>query len=241
MPKDPRIVQVTGTGRATATPDVVRLALGVRCDGDDVSSALREAGGRVQAIGEAVRRLGVESADIASTGAGVHPRFDRDGQRVVGYQADHRLSVVVRALDQVGAVVDAVSSVAGNALSVDSIQLDLSDASGLRDEARSSAFLDARAKAQQYAALADATLGAVLFVIQGSARGAPGPGPRMAMAVAASPMPVEAGEQTVTASVTVTWALDGSRHRDSSPGGPGHPNAPGMSSLGPPFTEHGDN
>ena len=241
MAKHARVVQVTGTGRATATPDVVRLALGIRCDGDDVSSALREAGGRVQAIGDAVRGLGVESADIGSTGAGVHPRYDRDGQRVVGYQADHRLSVVVRAVDQVGAVVDAVSSAAGNALSVDSIQLDLSDASGLQDEARSAAFLEARAKAQQYAALADSTLGDVLSVVEGSARSTPTPGPRMAMALASSPMPVEAGEQTVTASVTVTWAMDGSRHHGPTTGGPDHAGPAGMSPAGPPFTEHGDN
>jgi len=241
MAKDPRIVQVTGTGRATATPDVVRLALGISCDGDDVSSALREAGGRVQAIGDAVRALGVQGSDIGSTGAGVHPRHDRDGQRVVGYRADHRLSVVVRALDQVGAVVDAVSSVAGNALSVDSIQLDLSAASALHDEARSSAFVDARAKAQQYAALSDATLGAVLSVVEGSARGAPAPGPRLAMALASSPMPVEAGEQSVTASVTVTWALDGSRRAGSRPHQPGRPSSSGMPPAGGPFTEHGDN
>ena len=214
MAKHPRIVQVTGTGRSTATPDVVRLALGVSCDGADVSSALRDVGGRVQAIGEAARGLGVDGSDIGSTGAGVHPRYDRDGQHVVGYQAQHRLSVVVRAIDQVGAVVDAVAAAAGNALSVDSIQLDLSDVSALQDEARSAAFLDARSKAQQYAALADATLGAVLSVVEGAGRTAPAPGMRMSMAAAAPSMPVEAGEQTVAASVTVTWALDGRGHHE---------------------------
>ncbi len=217
MAKRTRIVQVTGTGRATGTPDVVRLALGISCDGADVSSALRDAGGRVQAIGEAARGLGVEGSDIGSTGAGVHPRYDRDGQRVVGYQAQHRLSVVVRAIDQVGAVVDVVAAAAGNTLSVDSIQLDLSDVSALADEARSGAFLDARGKAQQYAALSDATLGDVVSVVEGAARGGPAPGMRMTMAAAPS-MPVEAGEQSVTASVTVTWELDGSgHHRPGSP------------------------
>jgi len=234
MAKHLRIVQVTGTGRATATPDVVRLALGISCDGEDVSSALREAGARVHAIGDAVRGLGVESSDIGSTGAGVHPRYDRNGQRVVGYQAQHRLSVVVCVLDQVGAVVDAVASVAGNALSVDSIQLDLSDVSALVDKARSGAFLDARAKAQQYAALSDATLGHVISVTEGSVRNGPMPGMRMAMAAAASPMPVEAGEQTVTASVTVTWALDGSHHHRGA-----QDVGLGMSCATGPFTEHG--
>lgn len=234
MAKHPRVVQVTGTGRATATPDVVRLALGISCDGPDVSTALRDVGGRVQAIGDAARGLGVDGSDIASTGAGVHPRYDRDGQHVVGYQAQHRLSVVVRAMDRVGAVVDAVAAAAGNALSVDSIQLDLSDTSALGDEARSGAFLDARAKAQQYAALADATLGPVQSVVEGSVRTAPAPGMRMAMAAAASPMPVEAGEQTVSASVTVTWQLDGAtRHTVDAEVPAGMP--PGAR----PFTGHG--
>jgi len=209
MSRDRRIVQVTGTGKASATPDVVRLALGVTYDGEDVSSALREVGSRVQAIGEAARAQDVRASDIISTGAGVHPRYDREGQRVVGYQANHRLGILVRDVDRVGAVIDGVADVAGNSLSVDSIQLDLSDVTALQDEARSAAFLDARAKAAQYAALSDATLGEVLAVVEGSVAGGPPARPMMMAArdIAASAMPVEAGEQSVTASVTVTWAL----------------------------------
>jgi uncharacterized protein len=215
MSKQRRVVQVTGSGKASATPDVVRLALGVTCEGDDVSSALREVGGRVQAIGAAARDHDVRGSDISSTGAGVHPRYDRDGQRVVGYQAFHRLGILVRDIDRVGAVVDAVAAVAGNSLSVDSIQLDLSDVSALQEESRSAAFLDARAKAGQYAALSDARLGEVMSVVEGAvAGGAPRPMMRMAMAAADSAMPVEAGEQTITATVTVTWALDGSTTAD---------------------------
>jgi uncharacterized protein YggE len=95
---------------------------------------------------------------------------------------------------------------------VDSIQLDLSDVSALEDEARAAAFLEARAKAAQYAALSDASLGAVVSVVEGAVAGvSPRPMMRMAVATAESAMPVEAGEQTVTATVTVTWELDRSR------------------------------
>ena len=132
-----------------------------------MSSALREVGARVQAIGAAAREQDVRGSDISSTGP-VSPRYDRDGQRVVGYQAFHRLGVLVRDVDRVGAVVDAVAAVAGNSLSVDSIQLDLSDVSVLQEESRSAAFLDARAKAGQYAALSDARLGQVLSVVEGA-------------------------------------------------------------------------
>ncbi|MDQ2782126.1 MAG: SIMPL domain-containing protein [Actinomycetota bacterium] len=203
-----RLVQVSASGRASATPDVVRLSLGIRSDGDDVSSALRDVGDKVTSIGEAVRGHGVESADIRSTGAGVHPRYDRDGQRVVGYQAQHSLAVVVRALDTVGAVVDSVAQAAGNSLSVDSIQLELSDSTRMEQEARDNAFAHARSKGDLYARLSGGQLGEVLSVVEGGTGGGPAPVGRMAMMASSSPMPVEAGETTVTASVTVTWALE---------------------------------
>lgn len=204
-----RTVVVSASGRASATPDVVRLSLGVRTDGGDVSSSLREVGARVQAIGEAARSHGIDSSDIRSTGAGVHPRYDRDGQRVVGYQAYHGLAVVVRAIDTVGAVVDSVAEVAGNALSVDSIQLDLSDSTRLEQEARDNAFAQARSKGDLYARLSGGVLGEVLSVVEGGSHGGPVPMRAMAMSSGAmdSAMPVEAGEQTVSVSVTITWAL----------------------------------
>ena len=61
-------------------------------------------------------------------------------------------------------------------------------------------------RAQLYAAAAGGSVGRVLTISEGGAM--PGPRPftsgRMAMA---SPVPIEAGEETLTASVHVTWEL----------------------------------
>ncbi len=203
----PRRVDVVGTGRASAVPDVVRLDVGVACNGDDVSGALRESAGRVEAMGAAARSHGIPGADISSVGAGVHPRHDERGQRVVGFQAFHRLQVVVRAVDRVGAVVDALAGAAGDALSVDGITLEIGDREPLEQQARERAFGHARAKAEQYAVLSGSTLGPVLFVSEGPVHG--GPRPEVAlMARASASMPVEAGVQSVTATVSVSWALE---------------------------------
>ena len=204
----PRRVDVVGTGRASAVPDVVRLAVGVACNGDDVSGALRASATRVGAMGAAARAHGIPASDIRSVGAGVHPRYDEKGQRVVGFQAFHRLQVVVRAVDQVGAVVDALAVAAGDALSVDAITLELSDREPLEQQARERAFGNARAKAEQYAVLSGASLGPVLVVREGLTHGAPQPGMLMAAMARDSAMPVEAGEQSVTATVSVSWGLE---------------------------------
>jgi uncharacterized protein YggE len=73
--------------------------------------------------------------------------------------------------------------------------------------ARESAFTDARAKAEQYAALSGARLGAVLGVAESGA--VPVAGPRMAYAARdlAASMPVEGGDLELQAAVTVTWQL----------------------------------
>jgi len=187
----------------------VRLQLSLRTDASDVAAALRGTGALVTAIGEAAREQGVPAADLASTGAGVHPRHDRDGQRVVGYQAFHQLTVVVRDPSRVGDLVEQVAARAGNALSVDAISLDLADTRSLEVAARDAAFADARTKAEQYAALAGARLGDVLTVSEvGAAPSYPGTAGRAMAMRAESAMPVEAGEHTLSARVAVSFALE---------------------------------
>ena len=204
-----RRIEVVGTGEAGATPDVVRLRLSLSARADDVAAAMRATGSLVTAVGAAVREQGVDPVDVASTGAHVQPHWDRDGQRITGYEAGHQLTLVVRDLDRLDPVVDAVARAAGDGLRVDDIGLEVADASALREAARAAAFADARAKAQQYAALAGARLGPVLGVAEGGGR-VPGPRPMAAEATAfarSAAMPVETGRYGVSASVTVVFAL----------------------------------
>jgi uncharacterized protein len=195
-------IEVSGMGRASAVPDVVRVQVGVRCDADEVSSALADASTRATALAQAARDHGVIPADLRTTGTGVHPRHDREGTTVVGYTAYQSLSVTVRDPALVGSLVEAFAGVAGNALTVDDIRLELADPAPVLARAREDAWADARAKAQQYAALAGRELGKVeelSDVVQS------GPAPRFAMAAGAADSALEPGEHTVTATVAVRW------------------------------------
>jgi uncharacterized protein YggE len=204
-------VQVLGIGTATATPDVVRVSLGLRCEADAVSAALGQAAEAVRAVSSAARANGLVDADIASTSASVQPRWDRNGSRVTGYTAHHRLTLRVRRLAEVNDLIDAVAAAAGNALVIDGIALDLDDRKPLEEQARAAAFADAEARARHYALLAGRSLGPVRSVVEepGQLPGLPGPRPMAMARVAADTagMPVEAGEHTVTVSVQVSWAL----------------------------------
>ncbi|KRB44252.1 MULTISPECIES: SIMPL domain-containing protein [unclassified Terrabacter] len=202
-----RTVTVNGSGRASVSPDVVRLDLRVGHDAGDVAAALAGAAEGITKVGAVVRDHGVADADIRTLDAGVNQRWDNTGT-AVGFQAQQRLAVTVRRLESVGEILEAAASAVGNALLVDQVRLDVSDRSdGLR-RARDAAFADARDKAEQYAVLSGAQLGAVLGVAEAGAI----PVQRremklMAASMDAGGMPVEGGDLDLGASVTVTWEL----------------------------------
>lgn len=200
-------VDVTGTGRASAAPDVVTLDVRVSCDGADVAGTLHDASAKMADIQQAARQHGVAAADLQTTGSGVHQRWANDRPEVVGYTAFHTLRLRIRDIDATGPLVTALSGVAGNALGIDNIALTISDPEPLARQARDQAFADARAKAEQFAGLAGRKLGRVEWVSDLSGGGG-GPVPMAKMMASrdmAAGMPVEAGESTVSASVAVRW------------------------------------
>jgi hypothetical protein len=204
----PDHVEVLGTGSASAVPDVVVLDARVQCEASDVAGALGAATGRVTTALQAVADHGVAPADRRTTGMGVGTRWDREGRGVVGYTAHQSLRIVVRDRERVGELIKALARAAGDAFGLDGVSLEVADPAPLLERARTAAFEDARAKAEQYAALAGRPLGPVLRV---SERPDPGmPVPRFAASAAmdsGGAMPVEAGESTVGATVTVRFGL----------------------------------
>ena len=81
----------------------------------------------------------------------------------------------------------------------------VSEASKLLDEAREQAFADARRKAEIYARAAGVSLGAPLSISEGSASV-----PMFRSKIAMAPMvsaPVSTGEETLSVTVNVSWAI----------------------------------
>src|SRR5512139_2572231 len=150
----PDHVEVLGTGSASAVPDVVVLDARVQCEASDVAGALGAATGRVTTALQAVADHGVAPADRRTTGMGVGTRWDREGRGVVGYTAHQSLRIVVRDRERVGELIKALARAAGDAFGLDGVSLEVADPAPLLERARTAAFEDARAKAEQYAALA---------------------------------------------------------------------------------------
>jgi uncharacterized protein YggE len=197
-------VTVTGTGTSRVVPDtaVVRLAAVAR--GSGVADAYAAMASAAASVVEVARRH-TDQRRIASSGITVWPWHDHSGTRQ-GYEARHSYVVGCDDLSGAGAMLAELATEVGDGLAIDSVGLEVTEDHGAGDKAREAAFHDARDKAAQLARLAGAGLGAVQTLVEGDAGREPSPMPRMAMA-RESTGGLEAGETTVTTSVTVVWEL----------------------------------
>jgi uncharacterized protein len=196
-------ITVTATGQASAPADLLRLSLSVGHDAQDVAAAVAAVAERTDAVTAALREQGLAAADIQTSSVNVFPQYG-DAMRVAGYRASHSLSVSTPDLSGFGRLLTAAVNAAGNDLSVEQVSFGVADNTALLDEARRSAFADAREKAVQLAELAGRPLGSIEAVEE--TYGGYHPIGRESSALAAPDLAVAPGEQTVQASLTVQWS-----------------------------------
>jgi hypothetical protein len=215
-----RTVTVVGRGTASAAPDTALLHLGVETQGAAPAEALDGCRRALEEVLAGLRREGVEPARIATSGLDVHPDWEaaQRGQRPAGYRATARLTARLVEPARAGQVAAAAVTAGGEAARVHGLALVVGDQAVLLAVAREAAWRDARARAEQYAALAGAALGRVLR-IEEPVGGPEDPrfmpvGYHAQAATADAGPPVELGEATVWAAVTVAWTL-------AEPSGPG--------------------
>jgi uncharacterized protein YggE len=203
-----RTVSVTGAGRVSAQPDQATVRLGVQTEAESAADALAENSERMQALLEALRDAGVQDADIQTQTLQLFPRYEQPVEgaapALAGYTATNIVEARLRALDDLGAVLDAAVAAGGN--SIDSIRFEVSDPAEALDQGRAAAMEDAQHKAEQLATLAGAELGEVLTISEATRT----PPPVFEAAPAADErvaVPIEPGAQTVEVEVQVTWLL----------------------------------
>ncbi|MEM7528650.1 MAG: SIMPL domain-containing protein [Pseudomonadota bacterium] len=209
--EDRRFVQVQGAGEATATPDMATVTIGVTSEARTAARALDTNSADMAKVLDALGTAGVEARDIATTTVTLSPLYNRptaDGVRSIrGYGASNQVQIRVRALDTLGATLDAVTE--AGATDIRGIAFGLQDPDTAMDEARRDAIADARKRATLYADAAGVTLGTVLSISE-TTLGFPVPMQRMAFAAeaAASAVPIAPGERSLSVNVNVVFALE---------------------------------
>jgi uncharacterized protein YggE len=201
---------VSGSASVDVVPDRATLSVAVETRGNSAAEAAA-ANARVQtAILEAIKRTGVAPAQLRTTALSVQPEYqypERGGRpTVVGYSARNSVEVEIRDLTKTGAVVDA--ALASGATNIAGPNFFAADPTIARRAALEKAVAKARAEAEVVALAAGVRLGRVLEIrLDDASVPEPSPIRFRTMAAEAAQTPVETGTLSVTASVTIRFAI----------------------------------
>jgi uncharacterized protein len=203
----PAAISVSGEATVSVPPDLALVDGGVTSEAKtarEASDANNTAMGKVLL---ALKIAGVDEKDVQTSRLSLQPQSapNRTGPSgIVGYRASNRVTIKVRNVSDVAAVVDTLVGAGAN--EIGGINFMVSQASKWLDEARDKAVADARRKAEIYAGAAGVALGAPLSI---SEEGSPEPvryRNKVSAGMAAG-APVAQGEETLSVTVNVSWAI----------------------------------
>ena len=203
-----RYVTVNAQGSVKVVPDAVRInatATNVAATSKEALAATAKTSAAVRA---ALLAAKIDKKDIATQSITISPeyKYENNTSTIIGYRASQSFTIVVRAADTAGSVVDDIVAAGGDSLQLSGATPFVLDNSKATAAARTAAVKSARAKAASYASLLGVKLGKVTYLIENSS---PTPYvPVMGVAKAESDATViDLGEQEVSVSVTVKWSL----------------------------------
>lgn len=212
----PRIL-VTGEGSVDLAPDMAILSLTVTRQAETARGALDANSSAMKEVQAAMTSAGIEPRDLQTSGFSIQPNYfyppqqpsgKREPPKIVGYTVRNSLTVRVREISSVGAILDKSVSLGVN--EGGNIMFTNEDPSGAITKARVKAVKHAIDKANTLAGAAGVKTGQILEISEQSYSPRPMSMARaeVAMGRSADAVPVAAGENTYKVTVNLSFAID---------------------------------
>jgi uncharacterized protein len=208
---DNRFITVTGVGTISVIPDAVRFSATVSTVRSTNAAALTTASKSVAAVRAALKDTGIGARDIRTASISVYPEYNwtqEIGTKITGYRASQSFDVLVRKSSNAGTIIEAVVTAGGDDVQLGGIMPITLNSATATENAREAAVANAKSKASSYAKLLGASIGKVLSVEEQSSPIYTSPFPMAKTTTEDSSVQIDLGEQDVTVSITVRWALN---------------------------------
>ncbi len=207
-------ISVCGQGTAFTQPDQAQVTIGVQATAASAEDARSQAAQAMNNVLAALKSAGIASNDIQTSYFAIEPNYNYNSgaQQITGYSATNTALVTIHQVNNVGAIVDAVTQAGGNNAVIQGIVFSSSNPGQGMTQAEQNALADAHRQAQQVASSAGLTLGAPISIQVGSC-GAPSIQPSYGFAQSASApsantsTPIQPGQQQVSVVVDVVYAV----------------------------------
>lgn len=209
-------ITITAAGKVLYVPDIGYIHVGVSSEGKTAAEAWQKNEAIVKRIFEALKDLGLEEKDFKTTNLNIQPRYlnkKDQAPKLLGYTVSYDLEVTVRKLEQMGTLLDRMVGAGANRHM--NVSFGSSNFEKLMDQARAKAVAEARKRANLYVTGASdsAVLGDVLGISDTPNR-PHAPMYRIdavALQEGGASLPVAAGEQELSVSITIRWAIENRR------------------------------
>ena len=203
-------LNISAYGEVKAAPDMASISMGVQTEAPTAAQAMADNARRMTEVVAALKRSGVASRDIQTSGLNLGAQYDYQPNlppKLRGYQASNQVTVTVYDLARLGQTLDAVVAVGAN--QINGVSFGLKDPQAAEDAARIGAVKALQAKAQLYAGATGLRLARLINLSEGG--GYSPPMQPMAMASfrksEAASTPVEAGQLSVRVDVSGVYEM----------------------------------
>jgi uncharacterized protein YggE len=202
-------LDISATGEVVRVPDVAIISTGVVTKAPTATAAIQQNAQRMERVRAALRRAGIADKDIQTSQLSLNPDYayaQNQAPRLTGYQASNQVSVRFHDIGETGKILDALVSEGANQISGPSLTIDKPEAA--LDEARTKAIANGRARADLYARALGMRVVRLLSVSESGGYAVPPPAPPMVMmAERSADTKIDAGEQTLQVSVSMSFEL----------------------------------
>ena len=206
---DTRYITISATGTTMVVPDAVRINATVSVLGTTSKGALGSASTTSSTVRSALTANKVPTKDIATQSLTVYPEYSYPASgtpTLSGYRAAQSFDITIRSATAAGAIIYAIVEAGGDNLQVNGVNPFVLDSDKATETARTAAVKKAKAKAVSYAKLLGVKLGRVIYLDETSTPAANLIYTATARADSAATV-IDLGEQKVSVSVTVRWAI----------------------------------
>lgn len=208
-----RTIRVEGTGEVKVAPDEAFIDVAVETLAPTAKAAAEENARKMDKVVTALVQAGIPRKEIETRNFSVFPEYQpqpraEEPPKLRGYRVSNQVEVHVRELSRVGTLLDVALGAGANR--VDSVRFGLSKPEVVQGEA----LRDAVGRARQSAQVLASSLGVRLGPVLDASTVSEPPRPfqavaRFEMAEAADvTTPIQPQEQTVTARVTLIFAIE---------------------------------
>jgi uncharacterized protein YggE len=202
---------LSGEGTAEAAPELAMVQIGVAVTAKVAKDALAENSKLLAAALNAAKESGIEPRDLQTSGLSLRPDIVRaekwPHREVIGYQVNNVVTMRVRDIGKLGALLDRLVALGVN--DIRSISFAVANPAPLIEQARAEAIKDVMRKAEKYAEAANLRIVRVLDLSESGVE-TPSPRPLVLTRAASAPrpeVPVEAGELTYRARVNAIFEI----------------------------------